>query len=116
MDHRLQDRRSLDIHRFLGNRLLKNPEMLSKLKALFEHWDSLPHGCRMKSDYREVWLKAIAAGVDAVYSLVTEESDQGQVLRSCSPFGVLWSSPSERLTFMLDWVKNNTDIQIPSIK
>ena len=114
MHHYLQDLRSLDMHCMLAKRLRANPGLLPRLKAQFEHWDSLPHGSQMKAEYRQAWLTAIDGGVDAVHALVTEESDRGQVLRSCSPFGVLWASPGERLAFMRDWTTKHAQMRVPT--
>ena len=107
MHHELHNRRSLDMHRLLTERLRKNPGLLPQLKARIEYWDSLPYGSQMKSEYRQAWLDAIAAGVEAVCALATENSDRGQVLRSCSPFGSLWTSADERLAFMRAWGEEN---------
>ena len=113
MHHYLQDNRSLDMHCMLAKRLRQKPELLSSLKAQFAHWDSLPRGARMKAEYRQAWLTAIATGVEAVCALATEESDRGQALRSCSPFGTLWTSPAERLAFMRTWIKKHANMPIP---
>jgi hypothetical protein len=111
MYHYLQDIRSLDMHRMLAQRLRENPDLIAKLQAQFDHWDSLP-GTKMAANYRQAWLEAIDAGVEAVYRLATEDSDRGQVLRSCSPFAVLWDSSNERLTFLKDWQKEHRDIMM----
>jgi hypothetical protein len=113
MHHYLHDWRSLDIHRLLGERLKNNPGLLTRLKEQFALWDALPHGSQMKAEYRQAWLNAVDAGVDAVYALATEDSERGQVLRSCSPFGVLWASPGERLAFMRAWQKQYANIPVP---
>jgi hypothetical protein len=51
-------------------------------------------------------LEAIENGVDAIVSLSLDLSDRGQVLRSCSPMGVVWKNQKERLEFINEWKKS----------
>jgi hypothetical protein len=41
--------------------------------------------------------------VEGIERLILDEGDNGQVLRSCSPFGVLWTSPVERWDYLRWW-------------
>ena len=49
------------------------------------------------------WQKNIEQGIEAVIGLALESTERGQVMRSCSPFGVLWRSPTERWEFIEIW-------------
>ncbi len=102
MEHKDQDQRSLDIHRFLAARLQEEPHRLADLRAQWEYWLGLPHfSC--SELYSNAWLTAIDKGVDAVVRLATDSSDFGQAVRQCSPMGVLWRSPKERWRFLREW-------------
>jgi len=116
------------MHVYLFARLRDNPDRLLDLRATWNYWLSLPNFSCGKP-YVDGWIKAIDEGLDAVEKLIRDEGDWGQVMRSCSPFGVLWNSPQERWEYIRWWkrekmpeyeltrkpayLKNDTLIQIP---
>jgi len=102
MDHYLYDLRTYDEHIHLFARLRKNPARLLELRKQWEYWLALP-GFSCAPAYSTAWLKAVDEGLDAVERLILDESDLGQVLRSCSPFGVLWEFPRERWDYLRWW-------------
>ena len=93
-----------DEHLHLFPRLRENPARLMELRKQWDYWLALP-GFSCNPAYSEAWLKAIDEGLEAVERLILDEGDNGQVLRSCSPFGVLWSSPVERWDYLRWWNK-----------
>lgn len=105
MDHRLHDRLSLSMARYLCERLAGQPELLQKVRDHLAYLETLELQCR--AEYRQAWIDAVNSGVEAVIALATEESDWGQAIRSCSPLGPLWESPRERLTFITEWKKKH---------
>lgn len=100
-NHQEIDAFSLAAHIYLCGRLRDQPEKLELLAACVSRWMEYEEveGSRV---YLREWKKAIERGIDAVIDLCLEESDHGQVLRSCSPFGVLWTA-KERWEFRADW-------------
>ena len=85
-------------NRFLAARLIKKPEKLSLvqdwLKKFSIHTDSLP--------YTLAWLNACEQGVENVYTFAIQDTDFGQVIRSCSPLSLMWTA-KERMIFLHQW-------------
>lgn len=105
MKHAEIDALSLDMHVHLAPRLAANPIKLIELKGCLKRWSSFP-ACEGSLVYFQKWLDAIEEGHEAVIALATDPAEEGQVLRSCSPFCVLWESPGERIEFISLWRSN----------
>ncbi len=101
MNHSKIDTLSFAMHLHLATRLSKNPLLLADMKKCVDTWLK-SEKCPGSTGYLQQWLDAIEKGPEAVISLATETSEQGQVLRSCSPFGVIWT-PKERWEFIRQW-------------
>ena len=102
MTHREIDTLSYDMHVFLSQRLRRRPDLLPRLEQCVERWLELPTS-QSGAPYMREWLETLRHGSEAAIALATEQSERGQVLRKCSPFGTLWESPQERWQFLRDW-------------
>lgn len=81
--------------------LLDVQEHLDSMRDCLTHWLTKPDMQDMA--YWLEWQKLIEQGIEAVISLALEPTERGQVMRSCSPFGVLWRSPTGRWEFIEVW-------------
>lgn len=102
MNHSQIETLSFAMHLHLATRLRQDPILLAKMKTCIDSW--LASGrCAGSTEYLREWLDAIQKGSNAVVSLATDTTERGQVLRSCSPFGVIWNNPKERWDFIRQW-------------
>jgi len=102
MNHAQIDKLSFAKHAHLVPRLQKDPTLLEEMKRTINSWIER-RNCKSSMIYLSAWLEAIENGVDAVVSLSLAPSDRGQVLRSCSPMGVVWKNQKERRDFINEW-------------
>ncbi len=105
MDHKLHDMMSLDMARHLCRKLRENPLLLQRVQGQLDYLETIERQC--KPEYRQAWIDAVGSGLEATLALALDESERGQVLRSCSPMGVLWETPEERLEWITVWKKNH---------
>ena len=104
MNHERRYQRSLAMHRFLCQRLKDNPELLPELRKRQESYNR-NSDCSPK--YLKAWTEAIDKGIAGVLALALEDSEWGQVIRSCSPMAFLWKNPKERLIFLKEWAEED---------
>lgn len=76
-----KDWRSLEIHRLVADRLMNDPSLINKAIGNIERWKK-----QNTSTPAEEWLPHIHQGLDHLISLLLSETDEGQRLRSLSPF------------------------------
>jgi hypothetical protein len=99
------DRRSLRLHRAIVEKLRSNPQLFERVRARIDDWTAQGHG-RSDYPYRLEWQQAIHAGMAAAIELALDESERGQVLRTCTPLtGVL--SEEERQGAVRQAWRNN---------
>ncbi|MFN0168613.1 MAG: hypothetical protein ACKV22_19485 [Bryobacteraceae bacterium] len=86
------DRRSLALHRAIGEKLLANPALLDIARANLDRW-SLAGG--RSQPYWDVWREILNRPLAEIVDLLGEESERMDALRQAAPFaGVL--EPAER--------------------
>ena len=85
---------------FLCARLIKQPEKISQvISYLNNELDRPDEHC-----YILAWLEACEHGVKHVYNFALQDTDFGQVIRTCCPLSFLWSQ-RERMIFLRKWWK-----------
>lgn len=84
MHHRLQDERSLMMHREAVRMLQADPLLANKALSILERWEG--HVSAHSKPLRDEW-KVIIAQRD--WSLALEESEHGNQLRQASPQAIL---------------------------
>lgn len=99
MQHQNLDRRSLEMHCLVAEKIRRDPAILDQAADILARW-------RKKSShsqpYFEEWQRLINAGLDACLKVATEDSERGNALRQCSPLACLLTQ-EERLAFLADW-------------
>lgn len=86
------DRRSLALHRAIGDKLLANPALLDIARENLDRW-SLAGG--RSQPYWDAWRETLNLPVSEIVKLLGQEDDRMDALRQATPFaGVL--EPRER--------------------
>jgi len=96
MSHALHDIVSLELSRSVAERLKLHPEWIEFARGNLARWSRLNHDAPgLMACYRE-WEKLLTRPVNEICEVLTATDDEGQRLRTNSPFaGVL--SPKEVL-------------------
>ncbi len=77
------DRRSLEFHRRIGEEIRRNPAHLDQARATLARWKAGdPRGCPGWDE----WLRILDRGVQATVDALIDQGENGQYLRSCTPF------------------------------
>ncbi len=90
--HRINERRSLWLHRAVADKALSDPEILAKARERVEGWlrDGSVH-----PRYAGAWRRLLSAQPEEVLSRLVDPGETMRALRQCSPFaGAL--EPRER--------------------
>lgn len=96
------DARSLAMHRLLVEKVRREPALFDKLGQNLARWKQTAAPGTLA--YLDAWQALVDQGPEACFAVAMEDSDRGQVLRSCSPFaGVL--SNAERWAFLKAWAE-----------
>jgi hypothetical protein len=91
---RIIEDRILAQHRRIAERLADNPELIGRAKSNLHRWRSM-RGDEPPPTWLVAWQEILDGSVDDVVAILTDSSEHGIWLRSCSPFaGAL--SPRER--------------------
>lgn len=77
------DYRSLEIHRLVAQKVERNPFLLQKAIDNIKRWKNQNAN---PQPYLDDWMNHIDQGVEHLLSFLRSESDEGQRLRSSSPF------------------------------
>jgi hypothetical protein len=97
------DRRSLELHRLIAQRVRSDPRLLDQAKATLTRWQRLDaRGCPGWDE----WAGALAAGLQSTLEAMLDEGERGQYLRSCTPFTRVLT-PRERNDFLRSWNANS---------
>ena len=94
------DARTLAMHRLMVEKIRREPALFARLGDALVRWQqTAAPGTR---SYLAAWQALVDQGPEACFAVALEESDRGQVMRSCSPFqGVLTNA--ERWAFLKSW-------------
>ena len=99
------DRRSLDLHRLIADKIRQQPDLFALPVENVKRW-------KMKYKVAPVcfdeWAEILDQGMERALAVATEESDRATELRQSSPFsGIL--SPQERWRFLKEWNEANSN-------
>lgn len=93
------DRRSLDLHRLIAQRVQADPEALQRALSNIARWRAAdPRGCAGWDE----WERLLRAGLEPTLEAMLDEGSRGQFLRSCTPF-TRELSARERAEFLKSW-------------
>jgi hypothetical protein len=93
------DRRSLDLHKLIAQRLQVNPALLDQTKATLARWRAMDsRGCAGWDE----WSAALDLGLEATLEAMLDPGERGQYLRSCTPFTRVLAA-RERAEFLKSW-------------
>lgn len=94
------DARTLAMHRLMVEKIRREPHLFARLGHTLTRWQQT--AAPSTRAYLTAWQALIDQGSEACFAVALEESDRGQVMRSCSPFqGVLTNA--ERWAFLKSW-------------
>lgn len=99
VDHRILDRRSLELHRRVAEDLRAHPGRLIEARVLLQKW-SASADPRVRPALDE-WLALIDAGLEATLAAALATGDEGDRRRQSSPLPCLMD-PRERWAFLRD--------------
>ena len=91
-----EDRRSLDLHRAIADRLIKEPQLLLEhaRRNLSLMWDRHPHAHSLFNEWRSI----LSRPVDEIVAAVLDPGLHGRDLRKVTPFaGVLSADERARV-------------------
>lgn len=92
--------RTLGLHKLIAQKIKQDPGLLSVVEANIEHYKRI--ASPRSRHYYEAWGEHFKKGFDHFLSLATEESEEADDLRQCSPFtGIL--SNKERWEYLKKW-------------
>ena len=100
----LLDRRSLDLHRLIAQRLRQQPQRLEGVRGTLARWKVIV--AVHSQPYVTEWQRLVDAGLDAALAMAVEESERAAALRQCSPFGSVLT-PRERSVFFKQWSQDH---------
>jgi len=95
------DLKSLTLHQLVVTKIRSEPELFFQVRERLEQFAAT--AAPQSAPYIARWLSAFDRGMEEALCLAIEDTERGQVMRSCSPFsGVL--TEVERLNFLRRWV------------
>ena len=97
VDHRLLDRRSLELHRLVADELRAHPQRLGEVRALLLRWRAALDARTLPAI--EEWLALVDAGLEATLEAALELGDEGDRRRQSSPLPCLMA-PRARWAFL----------------
>jgi len=98
--HALQ-RRSLEMHRLVVEKIRSDPELFEVARATLARWRTIV--CQSSQPYLMEWESRMADR-DACLAFAVEDSEHASDMRQSSPFAVLLSN-DERLDFLRAWAR-----------
>ena len=97
------DLKSLTLHQLVVAKIRSEPELFFQVRERLEQVAA--KATPQSALYIARWLSAFDSGMEDALCLAIEDTERGQVMRSCSPFsGVL--SEVERLSFLRTWASS----------
>lgn len=101
MSHQDIDRRSLDMHRRIAEKIRVNPALADKPREVLERWLGGVADVRCRP-YLLAWKALLDRGIEAALEVAVEDSERGAAMRQNSPFcGIL--SHQERFSALREW-------------
>ena|SRR5258705_12084879 len=103
--HEQLDRRSLEMHRFIADKIRAEPDLFVVASRNIERWS---HTATRSHAHLEEWARILNKGMQVALAFATEDSEHATELRQSTPFsGVL--SPKERWDFLRKWKEANSN-------
>ena len=99
------DLKSLALHELVAQRIRADPRLFSEARDTLERM--LDRRCGAPHPYAAAWLAVFDKGLDETLALATADTEQGQAMRSSSPFASILSE-DERLDFLTAWASRRT--------
>lgn len=97
------DRKSLELHRLAVQKIKADPALFCRVQETLTRY--MAKAGTTPSPYLTEWQSILDQGIGVALSVVVEDSERAQVLRSSSPFaGVL--DEEERLAFLAAWASS----------
>lgn len=101
--HQDLDRRSLEMHRLVVEKIRANPELFDRARRTLARWRIIVHSA--SQPYLIEWEKLMDAGMDVCLAFAVEESEHATAMRQSTPIcGILTNQ--ERLAFLKAWKKD----------
>ena len=100
--HQEIDQRSLILHRFVVDKIRRDPTLFDLAKATLARWRTT--GGAASQPYLAQWQALVDEGMEACLHMAVEESQRGDALRQSSPFSGILSN-SERFKLLKTWNK-----------
>lgn len=98
--HQEIDQRSLEFHRLVAERVMRDPALFNKARMTLARWRQTV--CVSSQPYLQEWDRLMDQGVEICLSVAVEDSERAAALRQSSPFsGVLTNQ--ERFAFLKQW-------------
>jgi len=98
--HQELDRRSLELHRLVADKVRRDPALLDRAAAILSRWRGM--GPSHADAYLAEWARLIAVGMDECLAVAVEDSERAAALRQNSPLSCLLST-RERNEFLRNW-------------
>lgn len=102
MAHQNLDRRSLEMHRLVAEKIRRDPTLLGRAAEILARWRVGQRTPSESAPYLDTWQRLLDAGMEACLAVATEDSQHATALRQSSPLSCLLE-PDERLSFLADW-------------
>lgn len=102
--HQEIDQRSLMLHRFVADKMRRNPALFTVAKATLARWRA--GAAAASRPYLVQWEVLMHEGMEACLAMAVEQSQRADALRQSSPFsGILTNS--ERFKLLKTWEYGN---------
>ncbi len=106
--HQEIDQRSLMLHRFVADKMRRDPTLFSVAKATLTRWRAT--GGAASQPYLAQWQALVDEGMEACLRQAVEESQRGDALRQSSPFSGILSN-QERFALLKTWNNGHETIR-----
>jgi hypothetical protein len=81
--HRLGEERSIEMHRFIAQRLGADAGVLSAARARVDEWVA---SGSVHATYAQAWRDLLSLPMGEIAAMLTDPGERMRALRQCSPF------------------------------
>lgn len=100
MGHDRIDRRSLELHRLVAEKIRQQPELMDFVREKLNRSLSEPRLSESCKDALREWHTLLTCrSTEEVLDIITEDSEEGQRLRHSTPFSGILSQPERMKVF-----------------
>lgn len=79
----LNERRSVALHRMVGERLREDPALIARARQRIDRW--LAEGA-IHATYGAAWRQLLSGPLEGLMNALADSGERGRALRQCSPF------------------------------